>query len=346
MMVYKTLKPYRYSLYGFFNSKKYIKKGLQGGNMKYLSIENELNYSKKRYEFTKEIESIFVKNNYIQIKPSIFEDYDNFIAINKRTPTKSMVKIVGDKILVLRPDITTSIIKSLIPRWEEDLILKLFYHSTVYKNEGKEGIKEIRQFGCEYLGEKSIEADREIVNMSLDILKKFGQKFILEVGNSNYVDGILKELDLKEHQENKLKSLILRKNKIEIESYIEKSNVKEELKETIFNLFELNGEIDEVIYKAKKLYCNDMMRKGLRELEEISQLIKNCDNYKHINFDLSMVGKFDYYEGIMIKGYYANVYKEIVSGGRYDSLTEEFGKRVPAIGFCIDVDGLMEASKR
>ena len=103
--------------------------------MKYLSIENELNYSKRRYEFTKEIESIFVQNNYVQIKPSIFEDYDNFKAMNSRIPTKSMVKIAGDRILVLRPDITTSIIKSLIPRWEDDLVLKLFYHSTVYKND-------------------------------------------------------------------------------------------------------------------------------------------------------------------------------------------------------------------
>ena len=314
--------------------------------MKYLSIENELNYSKKRYEFTKEIEYIFVKNNYVQIKPSIFEDYDNFISINKRTPTKSMVKIVSDKILVLRPDITTSIIKSLIPRWEEDLVLKLFYHSTVYKNEGKEGIKEIRQFGCEYLGEKSMEADGEIVNMSLDILKKFGEKFILEIGNSNYINGLLSELNLKEHQENKLKSLILRKNKIEINDYIEKFNIRNEIKEIIYNLFELNGNIEGVISKARKFYTNDLMNKGLEELEKISILLKKSEYKKYTNCDLSMVGKFDYYEGIMIKGYYANVYKEILSGGRYDSLTEEFGKRVPAIGFCIDVDGIMEASKR
>lgn len=314
--------------------------------MKYLSIENELNYSKKRYEFTKEIESIFIKNNYIQIKPSIFEDYENFIAINKRTPTKSMVKIVSDKILVLRPDITTSIIKRLIPRWEDNLVLKLFYHSTVYKNEGKEGIKEIRQFGCEYLGEISMEADREIVNMSLDILKKFGEKFILEIGNSNYINGLLSELNLKEHQENKFKSLILRKNKIEIKDYMEKIKLKEEIKETLYNIFELNGCIEEVISKAKKLYTNDLMKKGIEQLEEISELLKESECKKYTNCDLSMVGKFDYYEGIMIKGYYANVYKEILSGGRYDSLTEEFGRRVPAIGFCIDVDGLMEASKR
>ena len=314
--------------------------------MKYLSIENELNYSKKRYEFTKEIESIFIKNNYIQIKPSIFEDYENFIAINKRTPTKSMVKIVSDKILVLRPDITTSIIKSLIPIWEDNLVLKLFYHSTVYKNEGKEGIKEIRQFGCEYLGEISMEADREIVNMSLDILKKFGEKFILEIGNSNYINGLLSELNLKEHQENKFKFLILRKNKIEIKDYMEKIKLKEEIKETLYNIFELNGCIEEVISKAKKLYTNDLMKKGIEQLEEISELLKESECKKYTNCDLSMVGKFDYYEGIMIKGYYANVYKEILSGGRYDSLTEEFGRRVPAIGFCIDVDGLMEASKR
>lgn len=314
--------------------------------MKYLSIENELNYSKKRYEFTKEIEYIFVKNNYIQIKPSIFEDYDNFTSINKRIPTESMVKVVSDKILVLRPDITTSIIKSLIPKWEDNLVLKLFYHSTVYKNENKEDIKEIRQFGCEYLGEKSIKADSEIVNMSLDILKKFGGNFILEIGSSNYINGLLRELNIKEYQENKLKNLILRKNKIELKGYIEKFNINKEIKEIIYNLFELNGGIDQVISKARKFYTNDLMNKGLKELEEISILLKKSEYKKYTNCDLSMIGKFDYYEGIMIKGYYANVYKEILSGGRYDSLTEEFGKRVPAIGFCIDVDGLMEASKR
>ena len=88
------------------------------------------------------------------------------------------------------------------------------------------------------------------------------------------------------------------------------------------------------------------MKKGLKELEEISILIKETNYKDYTNCDLSMIGKFDYYEGIMIKGYYANVYKEVLSGGRYDSLTEEFGRRIGAIGFCIDVDGLMEASRR
>lgn len=314
--------------------------------MKYLSIENELNYAKKRYEFTKELESIFVRNDYIQIKPTIFEDYDGFKAINKRIDTKSMVKVVGEKILVLRPDITTNIIKSLIPRWEKELVLKLFYNSTVYKNEGKEGIKEIRECGCEYLGEKSIKADIEIIEMVLEILERFGGNYILEIGNSNYINGLFDELKLKESKENKLKGLILRKNKLEVKLFVEQLDVKEEVKETVLNLLDFNGNINEVLKKARQYYRNDKMEKALKELEEIDKLTSRTNYHECTNFDLSMIGKFDYYEGIMIKGYCSNVYKEIISGGRYDSLTEEFGKRVPAIGFCIDVNALMEASKK
>ena len=35
-----------------------------------------------------------------------------------------MVKVIGggSEVFILRPDITTSIIKSLIPRWQKDLI--------------------------------------------------------------------------------------------------------------------------------------------------------------------------------------------------------------------------------
>lgn len=36
--------------------------------------------------------------------------------------------------------------------------------------------------------------------MSLDILKKFGEKFILEIGNSNYINGLFSELNLKESE--------------------------------------------------------------------------------------------------------------------------------------------------
>lgn len=315
--------------------------------MKYLSIENELNYSKKRYEFTKEIESIFVKNNYIQIKPSIFEDYDNFKSINKRIPTESMVKVVSDKILIMRPDITTSIIKSLIPRWEEDLVLKLFYHSTVYKNKKNgDGIIQCRQFGCEYLGEPSIDADREVVNLAFNILRKFTDEFLLEIGSGNYIDGFVESLNIDSDTEREFKKLLYRKNKPELEAFANSLDIKPEQKELMLNILSIRGTLKEVTEKANKYFTNDRMKKGIEQLNTISTLISKEDLDKYTLFDLSMVSKLDYYDGIMLKGYFKNLYKEILSGGRYDGLTESFGRRVPAIGFTIYFDALMEAINR
>ena len=315
--------------------------------MKFLRIQDELNFAKKRYELTKKIETSFVDAGFIQIKPEIFEEYDEITAIDKNISTKSMVKVVSNKVMVLRPDITISLMKSLIPRWEDDLNLKLFYHSTVYKNKKNgDGIIQCRQFGCEYLGEPSIDADREVVNLAFNILRKFTDEFLLEIGSGNYIDGFVEALNIDSDTERQFKKLLYRKNKPELEAFAQKLDIKPELKELMVNILSIRGTLKEVTERANKYFTNDRMKKGIEQLNTISTLISKEDLDKYTLFDLSMVSKLDYYDGIMLKGYYKSLYKEILSGGRYDSLTESFGKRVPAIGFTIYFDALMEAINR
>ena len=300
--------------------------------MKFLRIQDELNFAKKRYELTKKIETSFVDAGFIQIKPEIFEEYDEITAIDKNISTKSMVKVVSNKVMVLRPDITISLMKSLIPRWEDDLNLKLFYHSTVYKNKKNgDGIIQCRQFGCEYLGEPSIDADREVVNLAFNILRKFTDEFLLEIGSGNYIDGFVESLNIDSDTEREFKKLL---------------DIKPEQKELMLNILSIRGTLKEVTEKANKYFTNDRMKKGIEQLNTISTLISKEDLDKYTLFDLSMVSKLDYYDGIMLKGYFKNLYKEILSGGRYDGLTESFGRRVPAIGFTIYFDALMEAINR
>ncbi|WP_343001990.1 ATP phosphoribosyltransferase regulatory subunit [Intestinibacter bartlettii] len=315
--------------------------------MKFLRIQDELNFAKKRYELTKKIETSFVDAGFIQIKPEIFEEYDEITAIDKNISTKSMVKVVSNKVMVLRPDITISLMKSLIPRWEDDLNLKLFYHSTVYKNKKNgDGIIQCRQFGCEYLGEPSIDADREVVNLAFNIFRKFTDEFLLEIGSGNYIDGFVESLNIDSDTEREFKKLLYRKNKPELESFANSLDIKPEQKELMLNILSIRGTLKEVTEKANKYFTNDRMKKGIEQLNTISTLISKEDLDKYTLFDLSMVSKLDYYDGIMLKGYFKNLYKEILSGGRYDGLTESFGRRVPAIGFTIYFDALMEAINR
>ena len=315
--------------------------------MEFLRIQDELNFAKKRYELTKKIETSFVDAGFIQIKPEIFEEYDEITQIDKNISTKSMVKVVSNKVMVLRPDITISLMKNLIPRWEDDLSLKLFYHSTVYKNKRNgDGIIQCRQFGCEYLGEPSMDADREVVNLAFNILRKFTDEFLLEIGSGNYIDGFVEALNIDSDTERQFKKLLYRKNKPELEAFAQKLDIKPELKELMVNILSIRGTLKEATERANKYFTNDRMKKGIEQLNTISTLISKEDLDKYTLFDLSMVSKLDYYDGIMLKGYYKSLYKEILSGGRYDSLTESFGKRVPAIGFTIYFDALMEAINR
>ncbi|HBG4424169.1 TPA: ATP phosphoribosyltransferase regulatory subunit [Clostridioides difficile] len=310
--------------------------------MKFLRIEDEVIYSKKRYKLKREIDKLFLDEEYFQIEPQLFEEYDEFTTINNKIPEESMVKVVNGKVMVLRADITTSIIKSLVPRWEDGLKLKLFYNSSIYKNKNTVGIKEIRQIGCEYLGEVSVEADREVVKLALKILEKYNNNFILEVGSSKYIHGLLEELNLNKNCENQIKNLLYTKNTHELKVYIEELKIKREVKELLSNILSLQGNLYNVIEKSNKFYCNNKMKQALEELKQVNNLIEECNFLDKARFDLSMITMLDYYEGIMFRGYYPNSYKEILSGGRYDSLTKEYGKEIPAIGFTLSVDELMK----
>ncbi|HBG8549885.1 TPA: ATP phosphoribosyltransferase regulatory subunit [Clostridioides difficile] len=310
--------------------------------MKFLRIEDEVIYSKKRYKLKREIDKLFLDEEYFQIEPQLFEEYDEFTTINNKIPEESMVKVVNGKVMVLRADITTSIIKSLVPRWEDGLKLKLFYNSSIYKNKNIVGIKEIRQIGCEYLGEASVEADREVVKLALKILEKYNNNFILEVGSSKYIHGLLEELNLNKNCENQIKNLLYTKNTHELKVYIEELKIKREVKELLSNILSLQGNLYNVIEKSNKFYCNNKMKQALEELKQVNNLIEECNFLDKARFDLSMITMLDYYEGIMFRGYYPNSYKEILSGGRYDSLTKEYGKEIPAIGFTLSVDELMK----
>lgn len=314
--------------------------------MEFLKIKDEMDYARKRYELKRNIEDMFTSEGYLQVEPSVFEDYNNFTSINKKIEKESMVKVLdgNGKVFILRPDITINIIKSLIPRWEDNLKLKLFYNSTIYKNKLNSNIKELRQIGCECLGESSLDADREIIGLALKVLKGYSDNFILEIGSSKYINSFFKELNLKENIEREIKGLIYKKNRCELIDYLQILNLDKEMNELLMNLLDLEGNLEDVINKAKLLYMNDDMKKAIKELTILKEFIEECGYIKYIQFDLSMMTILDYYNGVIFRGYYPNSYKEIISGGRYDFLTEAFGKEIPAIGFSINLDELMKVT--
>ncbi|MCR3955454.1 MAG: ATP phosphoribosyltransferase regulatory subunit [Gudongella sp.] len=305
--------------------------------MRYTSISEELEVTKFKKRVEREFEGYFEKNGFNLIEPRIFQKYDMYVRSNFRQDSSRTVKVLSgnSRIYILRPDITTNILGEIFSKWDGEPPLKVYYNSKIYLNRPDGKILENYQMGIESLGEDVFKADQEIVHMGTRLMGTLGRPVILELGSSKYLDGLFKELDLDQEEESEIRDLISKKNR-----YGLRIRLKElDLEGTVLDhIFELQGDMREVIQRANSHPMNSEMREAIDELESLMEGSSNRYSSGEIKFDLSMLPDLDYYDGIIFKGYCLGVPNKILSGGRYDRLTEEFGLRVPAIGFMIDLD--------
>ena len=309
--------------------------------MNFLKIEDEMKYFQRIFMLRKEIENFLFKEGYMNIEPSIFEEYDEFTSVNSRIDKKSTVKILesNSDILILSPDITTGIINKFMPRWDYDLMLKIFYYGKTYKHNGN-GIKEKREIGIEIIGDNSQNIDQNTLMTAESIISRYSDNYLLEIGNSKFVKGIMLACSFNKEDYDNILDLLYLKNKQELDDYLSKLNYKEPIC-TLLNILDLEGTYEEITGKLEGLYLNDMMKAGLQELKTVDDYMKNITD--KIIYDLSMVSELSYYDGIIFRGYIHGSNTEIIKGGRYDSFTEQFGVKIPAIGFTVELDELLKA---
>jgi ATP phosphoribosyltransferase regulatory subunit len=305
--------------------------------MQFRNITEELRVTKFRKNIEREIENYFESRGYCIIEPRVFQEYDDFILSNLRKDSSNTVKVLGgdSKIYVLRPDITTNILSQIFSKWEGEPPLKVYYNSKIYRNESRGKILQNYQMGVESLGDYASIADGEIVEMAVSIMSTLGENYILELGSSKFLDEFFKGIDINNEDELELRNFIAKKNRDSLRLKLESLKLQNTILDKIFDL---QGDMREVIDMVKSCDINKEMRSALDSLVSLVELFDNKDIINRIKLDLSMVPDLGYYDGIIFKGYNLGTATKIISGGRYDKSTKKYGKKVPAIGFMIDMD--------
>lgn len=293
-------------------------------------LRNEIEYIKVRNKVTLDIENLMSNLDYIKVEPDYFESYDWFLNANTLIRPTSMVKFINPKgeVQLLRPDITTNIIKQLSSYWESDSFYKLYYNATTFR-QSKEGITQMRQFGIEQIGDSSFNSEVELLQLINTIFSRFSPNFILSVGNQKVLDNLLSSFS--KDKITRIKKAI---SKRDITTY--KELVKDEQDEMLQRLFDLNGDIDSVISLLKNFKESKMIREYSKFLLKLKGSLSE-EELSMIDTDLALVSEYDYYCGIVFQGYLRSQSKPILSGGRYDKLTGKFGKEIPAIGVSFDL---------
>ena len=288
---------------------------------------------------------------YRDIQTPTFEFFDVFSKEVGTTPSKELYKFFDKEgnTLVLRPDFTPSIARCAAKYFmEESVPIRFCYQGNTFTNtselQGK--LKESTQMGAELIGDASVQADAEMIAMTIESLCHAGlSDFQISIGNLEYFKGICAEAGLDEETELELREYISGKNYFGAEELLERIHVDQQDKELLLKVSELFGTAA-ILTEAKKAATNERSKSAVDRLERVYQVLCDYGVEKYVSFDLGMLSKYNYYTGIIFKGYTYGVGDAIVKGGRYDNLLGRFGKDAPAIGFMIVVDDLLAAMSR
>lgn len=301
----------------------------------------------RRFELQNALFDVMNSYGYQGIETPSFEFFDVFGKEVGTVPSSELYKFFDKEgnTLVLRPDITPSIARAVSKYFHGEEPIRLCYmgHTFINYEKYQGRLKESAQLGAELMGDGSVKADVEMISLVVAALQKAGLKeFQISLGQVRFFRSLLLEADLEESVQQALQEQISNKNVFAIEELLSDQPIPEHLKNVFTALTSLSGGV-EVLEEAKKLTENEKALEAVAILEDIYEGLKGCGCEKYVSFDLGMLSKYDYYTGIIFRGYTFGSGKAIVKGGRYDKLLSYFGRKLPAVGFAIMIDELMSA---
>lgn len=285
------------------------------------------------------------------IETPIIEYFDVFSKEVGTTASRDLYKFfdrIGDT-LVLRPDFTPSIARAVSMYFgDEKLPVRLCYQGKTFENrhsyQGR--LNESTQIGVEYLGDDSVEADGELLALAVETMRTAGLKeFQISIGEVNFFKALVDASGMDEQTELSLRRCISNKNPFGAEELLDRLKLSDELRQAFREFPYLFGG-REILEKARSLTTNEKALAAVSRLEQIYEVLKLYGVEEYVSFDLSILSKYRYYTGIIFQGFTYGSGEPLLKGGRYDHLLEHFGAAMPAIGFGMVIEYMMNALER
>ncbi len=303
-------------------------------------------YVRKKY-LRDRIIRVFERSGYEQIETPLLEYYKTYADAFSSLTEQEMYKFFDSdgQILSLRTDMTVPIARVTASKFaSSEPPFRFCYCSDVYKVRqafaGKRN--EVTDCGIELIGMDE-KADAEILVTALDVMAAIGaQDYQLEIGNSGLFRKACRLSGLSEEETRQLADLSDRKSMVELEEFLNTLSLDEKQKNFFMNLPLMAGESG-ILKEAEAMCFDESLKEEIAKLEKLLEILSSAGHDGHVTFDLSKVPHLGYYTGIIFEGFVGGVGTAVLSGGRYDNLLAVFGRDLPACGFSVKLDYLLEA---
>lgn len=294
-----------------------------------------------------QVKKIFEGYSYHWVETPTFEYLDVFTTDKEGFQSPSLYKFVNrqGEMLALRSDMTRAIARVIGMQKVDTIMPKRYAYMTNsfrYPERYQGKLHEFTQAGVELIGNNSIEADAEVIKLAITALRKVGvTDFTVHIGSSQFLKYTLNDLGLGEEAVEKVYEAIDQKNAVLLKEVLQEAIQDQETLSLLLELIECAGHID-LLRSVKKKISSPKAAKALEDLEALYELLEDYNVSESILFNFSLLSYGNYYTGMMFQVFTPLIGTAIVEGGRYDKLLEAFGKDLPAVGFGMHINAILQ----
>lgn len=243
--------------------------------------------------------------------------------------------------LAIRPEMTPSVTRMVARKWKEiDKPVKWFSIANFYRNEKpqKGRNREFWQLNADVFGEDSLNADIEILSLTLDLMKAFSPptgSYKLRINHRALINVFFDEvLSLSNNEQKKgLMRLLDKYDKLKKEDF---ERVLWEL--AITNIEKIHAFMAaQNISDLEKSFPEFSNNTVFQDFTIIFKTLVQSFGEEVVEFSASLIRWFDYYDGIIFEMFDTNPdnSRSLFGGWRYNGLASIFGVKesISALGF-------------
>jgi histidyl-tRNA synthetase len=322
--------------------------------MKFLLPRGMRDLEPEEFENINFIRNTFIESarifNFTIMEPSPLELLSTLESKSGPAITKEIYnfKDKGNREVALRFDITIGLTRYFASRRDLKIPTKIASFGGVWRyDEPQAGrYRFFHQWDIEIYGPTSTEADTEIIEFTSVFMNKLGlRNIVIEINSRSLLEEYIKNI-LKISKDDIIFEIyraidkIPKKGKIEVLKEYE-DRIGREILLKIMDFADNRGPFDQIDKIIRPF--------GLSAWDEIERITNSLQNKGVLNvqINLGIVRGLDYYSGVVFEAVDSiNNFGAIVGGGRYNSLTEVFGRRdTGATGAAGGVERIIMAMK-
>ncbi|CAB1214107.1 ATP phosphoribosyltransferase regulatory subunit [Acinetobacter bouvetii] len=255
--------------------------------------------------------------------------------------TFKVIDQLSGRLLGVRADMTPQVARIDAHVHPVAGVARYCYAGTVLhtKPQGFNTTRAPLQLGAELFGSDSIDADVEMIDVMLNLLKTagFAEGIHLDLGHVGLFRSLVKHAGLTKAVERQLSDLYQRKALPELAEFTQELKFGADfyaLGRYASDLAALQANL------SAEILADDAFKQAFDAVKTTQSEIQARWPDLHIGIDVVELRSYHYHTGLMYAVYAPNRAAPLAQGGRYDGIGEHFGRARPATGFSCDLYAL------